>query len=110
MTITQGYGLSEASPLVSANPLGHEKVGSVGKVIDSCEIKINSQDSSGNGIIYVKGPNIFPGYYKNKEFTNEILKDDWLNTGDIGYVDKEGYLYITGRDKFVIVNKGGKNI
>jgi long-chain acyl-CoA synthetase len=57
-----------------------------------------------------KGPNIFPGYYKNKELTDEILKDGWLNTGDIGFIDEEGYLYITGREKFVIVNKGGLNI
>ena len=110
MPITQGYGLSEASPLISVNPLGNERIGSVGKIIKSCEIKIINKDSSNQGVITVKGPNIFNGYYKNKEFSNEILIDGWLNTGDIGYMDDDGFLYITGRDKFVIVNKGGKNI
>jgi len=110
MPVTQGYGLSEASPLVSVNILGQEKIGSVGKVIDSCRIKIINANSLGHGTILVKGPNVFLGYYKNKEATDDVLQDGWLNTGDIGYVDEEGFLYITGRDKFVIVNKGGKNI
>ena len=102
--------ISEASPLLSVNILGQEKIGSVGKVIDSCRIKIINANSLGHGTILVKGPNVFLGYYKNKEATDDVLQDGWLNTGDIGYVDEEGFLYITGRDKFVIVNKGGKNI
>ena len=110
MPITQGYGLSEASPLISVNPLGKEKIGSVGKVIESCKIRITNLNDDGHGVIKAKGPNIFLGYYKNKKGTDEVLEDGWLNTGDIGYLDEENYLYITGRDKFVIVNKGGKNI
>ncbi|NSW88641.1 AMP-binding protein [bacterium] len=110
MTVTQGYGLSEASPLISVNPLGNERIGSVGKIIKSCEVIIENKNSLDHGVITVKGPNIFSGYYKNKEYSNQILKNGWLNTGDIGYMDSDGYLYITGRDKFVIVNKGGKNI
>ena len=110
LPITQGYGLSEASPLISVNPLGKQKFGSVGKVIRSCEIKIQNPNDKGHGVIFAKGPNIFSGYYKNESTTSEVLKDGWLNTGDIGYLDNDKYLYITGREKFVIVNKGGKNI
>ena len=110
LPVTQGYGLSEASPLLSVNPLGEEKIGSVGKVISSCKISIINPNNSGHGVIKAKGPNIFLGYYQNEKGTQEVLKDGWLNTGDIGYLDNEGYLYITGREKFVIVNKGGKNI
>lgn len=110
LPVTQGYGLSEASPLLSVNPLGEEKIGSVGKVISSCKISIINPNNSGHGVIKAKGPNIFLGYYQNEKGTQEVLKDGWLNTGDIGYLDNEGYLYITGREKFVIINKGGKNI
>tara|TARA_B100001971_G_C18229782_1_gene563110 strand:- start:980 stop:1870 length:891 start_codon:yes stop_codon:yes gene_type:complete len=108
--IVQGYGLSEASPLISVNPPTKIKFGSVGKIIESCDIELRDKNEDGHGIIFAKGPNIFLGYYKNPESTNEVLKDGWLDTGDIGYLDDEEYLYITGREKFVIVNKGGKNI
>ncbi|MBT3476048.1 AMP-binding protein [bacterium] len=110
LPITQGYGLSEASPLLSVNPLGKEKIGSVGKVISSCKVSIINPNNLGHGVIKAKGPNIFLGYYENEKGTQEVLKDGWLNTGDIGYLDNEEYLYITGREKFVIVNKSGKNI
>ena len=110
LPVTQGYGLSEASPLLSVNPLGEEKIGSVGKVISSCKISIINPNNSGHGVIKAKGPNRFLGYYQNEKGTQEVLKDGWLKTGDIGYLDNEGYLYITGREKFVIINKGGKNI
>ena len=110
LPITQGYGLSEASPLISVNPMNNQKIGSVGRIISSCKVVIKNPNDKGHGLIMAKGPNIFPGYYKNKELTDEILKDGWLNTGDIGFIDEEGYLYITGREKFVIVNKGGLNI
>ncbi len=109
--ILQGYGLSETSPLISANPPSKPKNESVGLIINSDEVVINDIDSDGNGEITVKGPNVMKGYYKNKEATAEILSNDgWLRTGDTGYFDKEGYLYITGRKKSVIVTKGGKNI
>ena len=80
-------------------------------VIPSDEVEIRDIDSEGNGEIVVKGPNIMKGYYKNENATEEALTPDgWLMTGDVGFFDEEGYLYITGRKKFVIVNKGGKNI
>ena len=110
ITIVQGYGLSEASPLISVNPPTKTKFGSVGRIIESCNIELRDKNEEGHGIIFAKGPNIFLGYYKNPESTNDVLKDGWLDTGDIGYLDDEDYLYITGREKFVIVNKGGKNI
>ena len=109
--LIEGYGLSEASPLISANPPSNPKPGSIGMVIPSDEVEIRDIDSEGNGEIVARGPNIMKGYYKNETATNEILTPDgWLLTGDIGYFDEEGYLYITGRKKFVIVTKGGKNV
>ncbi len=109
--IIQGYGLTEASPLITVNPLSKPKNESIGMVIPSDEVEIRDIDSEGNGEIVVKGPNIMKGYYKNENATEEALTPDgWLMTGDVGYFDEEGYLYISGRKKFVIVNKGGKNI
>lgn len=109
--VIQGYGLSEASPLISVNPPGNQKPGSIGMVIPSDEVEIRDLDSEGNGEIVARGPNIMKGYYKNRSATEETLTPDgWLLTGDIGYFDEDGYLYITGRKKFVIVTKGGKNI
>jgi long-chain acyl-CoA synthetase len=80
-------------------------------VIPSNDVEIRDIDGEGNGEITAKGPNIMLGYYKNQAATEEALtKDGWLLTGDIGYFDEDGYLYITGRKKFVIVTKGGKNV
>lgn len=109
--LIQGYGLSEASPLISANPPSNPKHGSIGMVIPSDEVEIRDIDSEGNGEIVARGPNIMKGYYKNNTATESTLTSDgWLLTGDIGYFDEGGYLFITGRKKFVIVTKGGKNI
>ncbi|MEM7008118.1 MAG: AMP-binding protein [Thermodesulfobacteriota bacterium] len=109
--IIEGYGLSEASPLISANPPTRPKVGSIGMVIPSDEVEIRDVDNEGNGEIVARGPNVMKGYYKNPSATDKVLtKDGWLLTGDIGYFDEEGYLYITGRKKYLIVTKGGKNI
>jgi len=109
--IIQGYGLSECAPLISANPPATPRNESVGMIIDSVDAKIVSIDHEGNGDICVKGPNVMKGYYNNAIDTDEVITPDgWLNTGDIGYFDKEGYLYITGRKKNVIVTSGGKNI
>ncbi len=109
--VIQGYGLSEASPLISVNPPGKSKSGSIGMIIPSVEVEIRDIDSEGNGEIVARGPNIMKGYYNNQASSDEILTSDgWLLTGDIGYFDKDGYLYITGRKKFVIVTKGGKNV
>jgi long-chain acyl-CoA synthetase len=108
--IIQGYGLSETSPVLSVSPLEKPKVKSVGVPIPDVEIKIDDPDENGIGEIITRGPNIMLGYYKNEEATREIIKDGWLYTGDLGYLDNEGYLYITGRKKSLIVTQTGKNI
>jgi long-chain acyl-CoA synthetase len=111
LEVIQGYGLSEASPLITVNPPSNPKPESIGMVIPSNDVEIRDIDSEGNGEIAAKGPNIMIGYYKNKSATDEaITSDGWLLTGDIGYFDEDGYLYITGRKKFVIVTRGGKNV
>ncbi len=108
--IIQGYGLTETSPVISVSPLENPKVTSVGIPIPGVEVKINESDEKGIGEILVRGPNVMLGYYKNKEATDEILKDGWLYTGDLGKLDNDGYLYITGRKKSIIVTQTGKNI
>ena len=107
----QGYGLTEASPVTHLNPSKAFRVESVGKLFPEEEVKIVDPDSDGNGLIYIKGPMVMKGYYNNEEATKEVLTDDgWLNTGDVGHQDKDGYLYLTGRAKNVIVTEGGKNV
>ncbi|HZJ88105.1 MAG TPA: AMP-binding protein [Sphaerochaeta sp.] len=106
----QGYGLTETSPITHLNPTDAYKEESVGKRVAQVEVKIVEPDSDGNGLIYIKGPMVMQGYYKNEEATAEVLHDGWLNTGDVGYQDSEGYLYLTGRAKNLIVTEGGKNV
>lgn len=107
----QGYGLSEASPLITVNPPSAPRLESIGMVIPSDDVEIRDTNAEGEGEIAAKGPNIMKGYYKNKAATEEtVTEDGWLLTGDIGYFDEDGYLYITGRKKFVIITKGGKNV
>ncbi len=109
----QGYGLTECSPLVSGTPdfcNGYKKAGSVGPSVASGEIRIVDKDEDGIGEITFKGLNLMLGYYNMPEKTDEVLKDGWFYTGDLGFMDKEGWLYITGRKKNVIVTKTGKNI
>ena len=107
----QGYGLTETSPITHLNPTYAYIESSVGKIIPTLEQKIVSPDKDGNGIIYIKGSVVMKGYYKNQEATDEVLDaDGWLNTGDVGHVDSNGYLYLTGRAKNIIVTEGGKNV
>ncbi|MPM80103.1 Long-chain-fatty-acid--CoA ligase [bioreactor metagenome] len=106
----QGYGLTETSPITHLNPIEAYIETSVGKKIPQTEVKIVNPDSEGNGIIYIKGPMVMQGYYNNQEATDEILIDGWLNTGDVGHQDAQGYLYLTGRAKNIIVTDGGKNV
>lgn len=108
--LLNGYGLTEASPIVSAENDKYQKPGSVAFALPDVEIKIDEPNEQGIGEIIVKGPNIMLGYYDNEEATREVLIDGWFHTGDLGYYDKEGYLFITGRKKNVIVLKNGKNI
>jgi long-chain acyl-CoA synthetase len=108
--LLNGYGLTEASPIVSAENDKYQKPGSVAFALPNVEIRIDEPNEQGIGEIVVKGPNIMLGYYDNKEATDEVLIDGWFHTGDLGYYDKEGYLFITGRKKNVIVLKNGKNI
>ncbi len=108
--LLNGYGLTEASPIVSAENDKYQKPGSVAFPLPDVEIKIDNPNEAGIGEIVVKGPNIMLGYYDNKEATDEVLINGWFHTGDLGYYDKDGYLFITGRKKNVIVLKNGKNI
>jgi len=113
-TIIEGYGLTETSPVVTFNPLKKRKPGSVGKPLEGVELKIIELDSSGTsppaGEIAIRGPLVMKGYYKNEKLTKEVIKDGWLLSGDLGYIDSEGYLFITGRKKDVIVLSSGKTI
>ncbi len=106
----QGYGLTECSPLVSGNTDFFQKDDSAGLPIPNVEYKIDNPNDEGIGEIIVKGPNVMLGYYENEEETKKTLRDGWFHTGDLGKIDEDGYLYITGRCKSVIVTKNGKNI
>jgi len=108
--LLQGYGLTECSPIVTVNRLEEYKDGSVGLPLPGVEIKIDNPGKDNIGEILVKGENVMLGYYKNEEATREVLRDGWLYTGDYGRIDRDGFLYITGRKKNVIVTKNGKNI
>ena len=106
----QGYGLTECSPLVAGNNDFYHKDDSCGLPIPDVTYKIDSPNENGDGEILVKGPNVMLGYYNMPDETAKVLKDGWFHTGDIGRIDDQGFLYITGRCKSVIVTKNGKNI
>lgn len=105
-----GYGLTETSPLVTGTDQTKTRFKSAGKTLPGVEIKIDQTGGNGEGEIMVKGPNVMKGYYKDPEATKEVLNDDWFKTGDLGSIDKEGYLFIKGRSKNVIIGPNGKNI
>lgn len=110
LKIIEGYGLTETSPLVTLNPLNKVKFGSAGKPIPDVEIKIYHPDIYGVGQVLIKGPNVMKGYFKQPELTSLSIKEDWLYSGDLGYIDKQGYLFLTGRVKEVLVLDSGKTI
>ncbi len=107
----QGYGLTETSPITHLNPVRGYRITSVGRAMPRVEVRIVAPDSEGNGVIHIKGPMVMQGYYNNSEATDAVLdKDGWLDTGDVGHVDAQDFLYLTGRAKNVIVTDGGKNV
>ena len=108
--LLNGYGITECAPLVSVNKNRYYCDGAVGIPIACCDVKVENADEDGDGEIWVKGPNVMLGYYKNEEGTKEVMKDGWFNTGDIGRIDGGGFLHITGRKKNLIVLSNGKNI
>ncbi len=110
ITIVQGYGLSETAPVIAAEYHGMMKNGSVGKPLNNVKVDIVDKDKDGIGEVIVKGPNVMLGYYQMPEKTAEVIKDDWFYTGDLGYIDKDGFLFITGRRKNLIVLKNGKKV
>ena len=116
ITVLQGYGMAECTPLIAGTPGSapkerYLKAGSVGTVVDSGEVKIVDQDEYGIGEILFKGPNVMLGYYDMPEETARVIEPDgFMHTGDLGYADKDGWLYLTGRKKNVIVTKTGENV
>ena len=106
----QGYGLTETAPVLCAENYKYRKYGSVGFPMKNVQIRIEDKAKDGIGEIVVKAPNVMLGYYEDEEATKAVLKDGWLHTGDYGYIDDQGYVYITGRKKNVIVLKNGKKI
>lgn len=106
----QGYGLTETSPVIAGEDPTHMKVGTVGLPMVNDTIEIVNKDEDGIGEIRVKGPNVMLGYYDMPEETEKVLKDGWFYTGDLGFIDKQGYVTITGRNKNMIVLKNGKKV
>ena len=110
ITAVQGYGMTEASPILAAENHWERCPGSIGKAIPGVELAIDEPDADGVGELIARGPNIMAGYYENPEETEKTLAGGWLHTGDLAYVDKDGYVFICGRKKNVIVLKNGKNV
>ena len=108
--LIQGYGLTETCPVIAAENDKYIRNGSVGFPMRHVTVEIINKDKDGIGEVRVKGPNIMMGYYENEEATKNVLKDGWFYTGDLGYIDKDGFLFLTGREKDVIVMKNGKKV
>ncbi len=106
----QGYGMTEASPVLAAENCQNIRTGSIGKALPGIELRVIDENEEGVGELIARGPNVMEGYYENEEETAKILKDGWLYTGDLAYVDEDGFIFLRGRKKNVIVLKNGKNI
>jgi len=110
LNLLQGYGITETSPVISAESPTKSKPGTVGEVLEDVEIKIDKPNADGEGEILVKGPNVMLGYYNNEKATAEVLSNGWYRTGDLGHIDKDNMLSICGRVKNLIVTPNGKNV
>lgn len=109
--ICEGYGITECSPLIAVNRHGRVRLRSVGQPVDNCEVRIADPSADGTGEIEARGRNVMLGYFGNEEATAEVFTEDgWFRTGDVGYMDADGYIYITGRKKNIIILSNGKNI
>ena len=108
--VVQGYGLTETSPVISAENAKKKRYGSIGLPMENVEVEIVNKDENGIGEIRIKGPNIMLGYYENEEATKNVIKDGWFYTGDLAYRDKDGFIFLTGRQKDMIVLKNGKKV
>jgi long-chain acyl-CoA synthetase len=113
MPMLQGYGLTEAAPVISANTLAHHKLGSSGRTMPGLDVRICDPDgrtlpSGSRGEIVVRGENVMAGYWKNERATADVLRDGWLYTGDLGYLDEEGFLYVLGRVKSLLIADDGE--
>ena len=106
----QGYGLTETSPVIGIGTNKEYRIGSIGKAVPSVKAKVVDADKEGIGELIVKGPNIMLGYYNDKKATKEAIRNGWFYTGDLAKIDGDGYIFIKGRKKSVIVLKNGKNI
>lgn len=109
-SFVQGYGLTETSPILTLNRLDNFKDDAAGLPLPSVEIKIHEPDEFGSGEVWAKGPNVMLGYYKNESLTKDVFEGDWFKTGDIGFIDDDGFLHINGRKKNVIISRSGKNV
>lgn len=110
ISLIQGYGLTETSPVVAAEKANKQRPGSIGIPLENVEVKIDNPDKDGIGELLVKGPNVMLGYYENEDATKKAIEDEWLHTGDFAYIDKDGFIFITGRQSDIIVLRNGKNI
>lgn len=109
--ICEGYGITECSPLIAVNRHGKVRLRSVGQPVDNCEVRIADPSADGTGEIEARGRNVMLGYFGNEEATSEVFTEDgWFRTGDVGCMDADGYIYITGRKKNIIILSNGKNI
>ena len=110
LNLCQAYGLTETSPIIGIETNEYHRVGSIGKPIPHVQARIDEADDDGVGELVVKGPNVMLGYYNDKKATNNVMEDGWFHTGDLARIDEDGYIFICGRRKSVIVLKNGKNI
>ncbi len=108
--LLNGYGISECSPIIAVNRDVFHKDGSIGYVVDACEVRIDQPDENGEGEICARGDIVMQGYYKREDLTKEAIVDGWFHTGDIGHLDEDNFLYITGRKKNLIILNNGENV